>query len=350
MKIEIRKVSQSHLSEVNFNTIEFGEVYSDHMFVADFKDGEWGNFSIQPYEDLKLAPGNCTLHYGQSVFEGLKAYRTADDQILVFRPYDNLKRMNKSSERMCMPEIPEEVFIDGLRELVKIDKDWVPGIEGTSLYIRPFMIAMDEYIGIRPSHTYKFIIFTCPVAAYYSEPVKVKIEQRYVRASKGGLGFAKVAGNYAASLYPAKLAHEQGYQQLIWTDCQEHKYIEESGTMNLMFILNDKLITPVTGETILNGITRDSIITLSKELGMEVEERNISIDELIEGLENGSLKDAFGTGTAATIAHIKTIGYNGKDFSLPPVSSRDFSNRILDTLEKLKRGEIEDKYNWLLHI
>jgi branched-chain amino acid aminotransferase len=350
VKIEIRKVSQSHLSEVNFNAIEFGKVYSDHMFVADFKDGEWGNFSIQPYEDLKLAPGNCTLHYGQSVFEGLKAYRTADDQILVFRPYDNLKRMNKSSERMCMPEIPEEVFIDGLRELVKIDKDWVPGIEGTSLYIRPFMIAMDEYIGIRPSDTYKFIIFTCPVVAYYSEPVKVKIEQRYVRASKGGLGFAKVAGNYAASLYPAKLAHEQGYQQLIWTDCHEHKYIEESGTMNLMFILNDKLITPVTGETILNGITRDSIITLSKELGMEVEERDISIDELIEGLENGSLKDAFGTGTAATIAHIKTIGYNGKDYSLPPISSRDFSNRILDTLEKLKRGEIEDKYNWLLHI
>jgi len=350
VKIDIRKVSQSHLPKVDFNAIEFGKVYSDHMFVADFKDGEWGNLSIQPYEDLKLSPGNCTLHYGQSVFEGLKAYRTADDQILVFRAYENLKRMNISSERLCMPEIPEEIFIDGIRELVKIDKEWVPGIDGTALYIRPFMIAMDEYIGIRPSDTYKFIIFTCPVSAYYSEPVKVKVEQRYVRAAKGGLGFAKVAGNYAASLYPAKLAHEQGYQQLIWTDSHEHKYIEESGTMNLMFILNDKLVTPMTGETILNGITRDSIITLAKELGMEVEERNISIDEVIDGLENGSLTDAFGTGTAATIAHIKTIGYDGNDYSLPPVSSRDFSNRILDTLEKLKRGEIEDKYNWLLHI
>jgi len=350
LNITIKKVSKSNLPNIDFSNIIFGKVYSDHMFVADYVDGEWGNFCIVPYGKLTISPGTCALHYGQSVFEGLKAYKNEDSEVLVFRPYDNHRRMNLSAKRICMPEIPEEVFIGGLTELLKLDREWVPDVPGTSLYIRPFMFATDEYIGLKPSINYRFIIFTCPVGPYYSRPLKVKVEEHFVRAYPGGTGSAKVAGNYAGSLYPAKLAQEEGYDQLIWTDGFEHKYIEESGTMNLIFNIDDVLITPALDDTILHGITRDSVLTIARDRGMKVEERRISIDEIVEAIRKNTLKEAFGAGTAATIAHIKIINFEGIDYELPPVSIDFFSRKVFDILEKYRKGLLEDKFSWIVKI
>jgi len=350
LNIECKLLEKSRLSEVDFSNILFGRVYSDHMFTADYKDGQWSNFKIEPYESLKFQPGSAVLHYGQSVFEGLKAYKNENGEILVFRPLDNFKRINLSAERMCIPQIPEEIFMGGIRELLKIDREWVPGLPGTSLYIRPFAFALDEYIGIRPSDTYKFIIFTCPVGAYYSKPVRVKIETHFTRAVEGGTGYAKAAGNYAASLYPAQLAHENGYDQLIWTDGKEHKYIEEAGTMNVMFIKNNTLITADTGDSILAGITRDSVLKLAQEWGIKTEVRKIEVKEIIDAAIKGEISEAFGTGTAATIAQIDSIGFDGVDYKLPPVESREFSKKVLRTLDDIKLGRIEDKYNWIYRI
>jgi branched-chain amino acid aminotransferase len=286
------------------------------------------------------------LHYGQSVFEGLKAYAGTDGKVLVFRPVDNFIRMNQSAARMCMPALPEEIFMGGLKELLNTDRAWVPTDEGTSLYIRPFMFATDEFIGVRPSDTYRFIIFTSPAGTYYSEAVRVKVEKYYSRAFPGGTGAAKAAGNYAASLYPAKLAQEAGYHQLIWTDGLTHEYIEEAGTMNIMFVIDNKVLTSKGGETVLDGITRNSVLSLAKEWGYTVEERNVSVKEVIGAIETGTLTEAFGTGTAATIAQIAVISNDGQDYSLPPVETREFSNRVLQELNDIKTGRIEDRYGW----
>jgi len=245
-----------------------------------------------------------------------------------------------------MPEVPQELFLEALRQLVKLDAQWVPPTEGTSLYIRPFMFATDAYVGVKPSDTYKFIIFTCPVGKYYSEPVRVKIEEEYVRSAKGGIGFAKAAGNYGASLYPAKLGQQQGYHQLVWTDAITHEYIEESGTMNIVFQIGDKLITPPSSTTILSGITRLSIVQLAKDNGIDIEERPIKVKEVIEALENGTLKDAFGAGTAATIAQIDVINFRGKDYKLPEIEKREYSNMLAQKLTAIKKGELEDVHGW----
>ncbi len=238
--------------------------------------GKWQDARITPFADMKMSPANSALHYGQSIFEGLKAFRSeSEDKILIFRPEENCKRLNRSAKRMCMPEIPEELFMEGLSQLVDLDRKWVPNKEDSSLYVRPFMFATDEYIGVRPSETYRFIIFTSPVGSYYSEPVKVKIETHYTRAVSGGTGAAKTAGNYAASLYPAKLAQEQGYHQLIWTDGKEHKYIEEAGTMNIMFVIGNKLRTAPLTDTILPGITRASVLQMAKDWGLDVQEKPV---------------------------------------------------------------------------
>lgn len=350
LSINITKTSDSRITKVDFDNIPFGKVYSDHMFVAEYKNGEWTDFKIKPYENISMSPATSVLHYGQSVFEGMKAYKNSNGEVLVFRPHDNFRRLNLSARRMCIPELPEEVFMGGLTELLKVDKDWVPNKPNTSLYIRPFVFATDEYVGIRPSDNYKFIIFTCPVGVYYAEPVKVKIETRYTRAMEGGTGFAKAAGNYAAALYPAKLAAEKGYHQLIWTDGKTHQYVEESGTMNVMFIIGDKLLTAPTTETILAGITRDSVLTLARDWGLQVEERKVAVAEIIEAAQNGTLKEAFGTGTAATIAQIAVIGHEGKDYELPPVETRQFSQKVYKALDDIKTGRIEDKYNWVYKI
>lgn len=347
IEIEKNLVSKSKISQVDFDDIPFGKVYSDHMFISDFYDGEWKEFRIVPYQSLQLSPANATIHYGQSVFEGMKAYKNKQGEALLFRPLDNYRRLNVSAVRMCIPEIPEDIFMTGLTELVGLDKAWIPNSPETSLYVRPFIFATDEYIGIRPSDKYKFVIFTCPVGAYYSQPVRVKIETKYSRAFEGGTGFAKAAGNYGGSLYPAKLAQEKGYHQLLWTDGKTHQYIEESGTMNVMFRIGDTLITAPAGDTILKGITRDCVLTLAREWGWTVEERRVEVQEIISAIKSNSLKEAFGTGTAATIAHIATIGYDGIDYDLGDPTHWEFSNRVLKTLERIRSGEEADKFGWV---
>ena len=350
INIDIEKATKSKLSETDFSNLEFGAVYSDHMFVADYKKGEWVKPKITPFQNLSMSPATSVLHYGQTVFEGMKAHRADNGDILIFRPQAHHQRMNASCRRLCMAETSEELFMEGLVELVKLDRNWIPSLEGCSLYIRPFMYASDEFIGVKPSSSYKFIIFTSPVSGYYKGTVKVIVEPEFVRAAEGGIGFAKTGGNYAASLLPAKLAVEKGYQQILWTDSKEHKYFEESGTMNVMFVIDDVLITPPLSSSILAGITRDSILTLAKDWGVKVEERKVSIDEVVSALENNKLQDAFGTGTAATITHISVINNKGKDYELPHISTRKLSNKLNETLMDIKHGKAEDKYNWIYRI
>ncbi|HRN42111.1 MAG TPA: branched-chain amino acid aminotransferase [Vicingus sp.] len=350
-KILVEKTTQSRLPEVDFDNIVFGKVFSDHMFVADYKNGEWSNLKIQPYAPISLSPACAALHYGQAIFEGMKAYKNEKGEIFLFRPTDNAKRINVSARRMCMPEIPEEIFMSALKQLVKMDSEWIPSGEGSSLYIRPFMFASEQLLGVRPADEYKFIIFTAPVNSYYSTPVNVKVEMEYSRATEGGAGFAKVAGNYGAALYPAKMGQDQGYQQLVWTDSVSHEYIEESGTMNVMFQIGNKLITPnLDFKTTLAGITRDSVLTIAREMGVEVEERRVSVKEIIAAAKSGELKDVFGTGTAATIAQIVSITLKDERFELPPIEQRDLSNKISNKLLNIKKGREEDRHGWVLKL
>lgn len=348
--IKIQKIAKSRVGEFDVNNVPFGKVFSDHMFVAEYKDGKWQQGAIMPYQDVPMSLALSALHYGQAIFEGMKAYKTSNGEINLFRPLDNFKRLNISAVRMAMPEVPEEVFMGGLTELLKLDKAWVPDSETGSLYIRPFMIATDEAIGVKASDTYKFIIITCPAGKYYSEPIKVMVETNYFRAVEGGVGFTKCAGNYGRSLFPTKLAQQKGYQQVIWTDAKTHSYVEESGTMNLMFVIDNILITPATSDTILAGVTRDSVIQLARDWGMMVEERKVSIKEIFDAHKNGKLQEAFGVGTAATIAHIVTIGYEGKDYELPPIEKRKFSPKIDQALRDIRKGRVEDKFRWIIKV
>lgn len=350
LDIPVTRASQSKISQVDFQDIQFGKIYSDHMFIADYDGKQWSKLRIEPFENFSVSPAMSVLHYGQSIFEGLKAYKNESGEALIFRPDRNAARFNKSAVRICMPEIPEEIFLGGMHEVIKLDKDWIPDRVGTSLYIRPFMIATDEYIGVRPSQTYRFIIFTGPVGAYYSKPVRVKVEKEFVRAAEGGTGFAKTAGNYAGSLYPAQLAAQEGYDQLIWTDAKNHEYIEEAGTMNIMLVIDDTLITPPTSGSILDGITRDSILTLAKDWGMKVEVRKVSVKEIVQAIEQNRLQEAFGAGTAATVAHIQAIANDGINYELPAIEDRKFSNKVLKALDDIKYGRTEDTHNWVMKI
>lgn len=344
LNFDIKPTNNSRIQELDMDNIQFGRIYSDHMFVADYKDGEWKNMEIIPYQNLFMSPATAALHYGQSIFEGLKAYKNELDEIFVFRPEENAKRMNISAERMCMPKFNRELFISVITELLRLDAGWVPNRLGTSLYIRAVMFANDTFIGIRPSTAFKYIIFTTPARFYYTEALNVKIETNFTRAVKGGVGYAKTAGNYAASLYPAKLAQDKGYHQLIWTDGVNHEYVEEAGTMNLMFVIGDTLVTAPTGDSILNGVTRDSVLTLAKSMNIKVEERKIKVSEIIELLKNGNLKEAFGCGTAVSIVPIKTIGYEDKDYDLP--KERSVNKKLFDTLNGIKIGKIKDSFGW----
>lgn len=344
--IRIQKTSQSRVNELDESNIPFGQLYSDHMFIADYKDGEWQDLRIEPYRNISVSPANSALHYAITIFEGLKAYRNPEGEVVIFRPEANAKRLNVSAERMCIPEVPESLFMEALTELVKLDSSWVPSSPDTSLYIRPFVFGTDEYIGIRPSENFRFMIITCPVGAYYSQPVNVKIETEFSRAFEGGTGFAKAGGNYAASLYPAKLAQEKGFHQLIWTDGKHHEYIEESGTMNLMFMIDGKLITAPTSGTILKGITRNSVLTIAKDWGVEVEERPIAVKEVISAAKEGRIQEAFGVGTAATIAPIAKIGFEEDIYELNHPDQGKFSSRILKELNDIRTGKIEDRYGW----
>lgn len=347
--INITKNQESNLADFDFNNIIFGRQFSDHMFQVDYIDGEWQNARIEPYSNLQLSPATSALHYGQSIFEGMKAYKR-DGEVFLFRPEDNARRLNSSAQRMCMPELPEELFMEGLTTLLDIDQGWVPEVDGASLYIRPYMFATDEYIGVKPSDNYKFMIFTCPVGAYYSGAVNVKIETHYSRSMVGGTGYAKAAGNYAAALYPAKVAQNDGWHQLIWTDAVEHKYIEESGTMNVVFQIGDKLISPKESETILAGITKNSVLNIARSWGMEVEERPVEVAEVVEAMRNGTLKEAFGAGTAATIANIAKIHFEGETFELPPVENREFSKKVHQFIDRLKRGQEKDEWGYVYRL
>ena len=345
--LKITKVQNSAATNVDFNNIPFGRIFTDHMYVADYIDGKWTNMEIVPLEKLSIHPGNLAWHYGQSIFEGMKATRDADGTPLLFRPEEHVYRLNASARRMCMPEFPEEAFLEAVHTLVRLEKDWIPPHEGSALYIRPFMIAMDDALGVRPSDEYKFIICTLPVGPYYAKPVKLKAEETYIRAAMGGVGEAKTAGNYAASLYPAKLAKAEGYDQVMWLDAKEFKYIQEVGTMNIFFVIGDEVITPETEGTILKGITRKSIIELLRDKGYNVVERRISIDEVVEASQRGDLKEVFGTGTAAVIAMVDEIKYRDHVMHLDP-SNYIVAPLAKNTINGLRNRTIEDTKGWVV--
>jgi len=349
--MKITLTNQSHISDVDWDNIPFGRVFSDHMLVMDYADGEWKQPEILPFGNLSLNPATSALHYGQSVFEGMKANKAENGDVFMFRPEQNAKRFNESCMRMCMPTVPEDQFVELIRRLVDIEREWISTKPDYSLYIRPFMFATDEFIGVKPSETYKFVIFTCPVGSYYTEPVSVKIEEHYTRAASGGVGIAKTAGNYAAALYPAKQGQLQGFHQLVWTDAKEHKYIEESGTMNILFVINGVLVTPSEdSDTILKGTTKRAVLEVAESWGMPVEERKVSVEEVVAGIKNGSITEAFGAGTAATIAHIVRLGYRDEVLDLSPLEERTFSNKVKNYLDDLKSGKIEDTFGWCLKV
>jgi len=350
LDIPTQRTTASTLSQLDLSRLEFGQTFSDHMLVVDYRDGAWQQPRIMPYGPIEVSPANSALHYGQAIFEGMKAYKNADGDITVFRPLDNLRRFNLSAERMCMPAVPEELFMQGLLQLVRLDNEWVPSEPGTALYIRPFMFATDGMLGVRPSSTYQFIIITCPVAAFFNKPLRVRFEEKYVRSAEGGAGFAKNAGNYGAAMYPTKLAQQDGYNQLLWTDASEHRFIEESGTMNVMFVVNGRLITPTVSSSILDGITRKSVLQLAQDWGMPVEERKVSSVEIMDAQANGTLQEAFGVGTAATIAPIAVIGYHGQDYDLPALTADSFAHRVSAALTAIRTGGAPDEHGWMVNV
>jgi len=346
LTIKTTKAGHSRLAETDITDLPFGKVFTDHMFVADYEDGEWKNFEILPYGPLPMSPAISALHYGQAIFEGLKAYKQADGTVSVFRADKNFARFNKSATRMAMVNVPEELFMQGIAALVNADKAWVPDEENYSLYIRPVMFATDPFLGVRPSASYKFVILTNPSAPYYSKPLRVKIETHYTRSADGGVGSAKTAGNYSRAMLPTAEAQAEGFDQLIWTDAKDHKYVEESGAANLMFVINGKIVTPEVRETILDGVTRDTILELAKSMGIEVEERRVLIQEMLDNIENGSLTEAFAVGTAATVTQISEISYEGKNYLLTDPATRTVSTGIAKKLNEIRYGVIADEFGW----
>ncbi len=350
MDIAQTLVEQSKLKDLNLENIPFGKYFSDHMLEADYENGEWKNVEIKPYQPLLLSPSVAALHYGQAIFEGVKAYKNENGEPFIFRPQDNFKRFNLSAERMAMPSVPEEIFIEGMKKLVALDSNWIPKKHDHSLYIRPFMFSTDELIGVRPSDSYKFMIILSPTGPYYNAPMRIYVEETYVRAVPGGVGYVKAAGNYGSSMYATRLAKEKGYDQILWTDAFEHKYLQEIGTMNVFFIIGNKAITPgLELGTILGGVTRNSVIQLLQDSGYEVVERRITIDELMEVYKSGELKEVFGTGTAATISFIKELRY--KDFVMNfDCSKWKTAPGVKKMLDDIREGRREDKYGWMVSV
>lgn len=343
--MKIQKTNASKLQDTNLQEVQFGKTITDHMVIAKYSHGAWGEPEIVPYQNLSLSPATSALHYGQAVFEGMSAY-PKDDNAVLFRITDHAKRLNKSLERLAMPAISEKLFTESITELLKIEKGWIPKKDGSYLYIRPFVFATDAYVGVRPSEEYMFVVFCSPTGPYYSKKLKVKVETTFSRAAPGGVGFAKAAGNYAASLLPTKIAQEHGFDQLLWTDPVEHKYIEESGTMNIFCMINGTLITPKTSETILSGITRDSLCILAREMGIPVEERRISVQELEDACKDRSLEALFGSGTAATITEIESVTIGDKEYIVENKSEACAS--LFAQLKNIKYGEVEHKWTTIV--
>jgi branched-chain amino acid aminotransferase len=348
-QIEIKHIEKSKIATVDFNNLPFGSVFSDHMLTCTFKEGKWQDPIIEPYAPISLDPSAKIFHYGQSIFEGMKAYKDTEGNTLLFRPLENCKRLNKSAERLVIPQIPEETFMRGLKALLKLDEAWIPTNEGSSLYIRPFMFASGNGFHASPADEYKFMICTAPSGAYFAGKVKVLIEEKYARAANGGVGFAKAGGNYAAQFYPTQLAIEKGYNQVIWTDDNTHEYIEEAGAMNIFVRIDDTLITSPTSDRILDGITRKSIIQLAKDLNIDVQERKISVSEVVVAAQSGSLKEMFGTGTAAVISPISGFGYQEKDYELPQLD-KPFAALLKKTITDIQTNKSEDPYAWRVQL
>lgn len=349
LEIDIVKANSSHIDAVDFDHLTFGTVFTDHMLICDYKDGAWEKPIIKPYEPFLIDPSSKVFHYGQAIFEGMKAYKDDNDDVWLFRPDENLKRFNKSALRMAMPEVPEEIFIQGLKILLDLERNWVKKGLGNTLYLRPFMIATGHGVIAQPSTEYRFMIILSPAKSYYSGEVKVIIAEHYSRAANGGIGAAKAAGNYSAQFYPTKLANEKGYQQIIWTDDATHTKLEEAGTMNVFFRINDTLYTAPTSERILDGITRKSIIELAKKEGFAVEVRSVLVQELVDAANNGTLKEIFGAGTAAVISPIVSFSYQNNEYQLPQIEN-SFALQLKDKLTKIQYKLAEDTFGWTVKV
>ncbi len=348
-EIDIVRAHSSKIDEIDFENLAFGNVFTDHMLICDFKEGKWQRPIIKPYEPFLIDPSAKVFHYAQAIFEGMKAYKDENDDVWLFRPDQNLDRFNKSAVRMAMPEVPEEIFIGGLKTIIDMERDWVKKGLGNTLYIRPFMIAIGSGVIAQPSTQYRFMIILSPARAYYSGEVKVIIAEHYSRAANGGIGAAKAAGNYSAQFYPQKLAQEKGFQQIIWTDDATHTKLEEAGTMNVFFRFNDTICTAPTSERILDGVTRKSIIAIAKRDGIKVEERSILVSELIEGAKNGSLKEIFGAGTAAVVSPIVGFQYQEQYYELPKIEN-SIALQLKEKLTKIQYKMAEDTFGWTVNV
>jgi len=348
--IPVTKTTHSNLVNFNMNEIAFGKHFTDHMLVADYVDGEWKNASIQPFAPISLDPSSAVLHYGQTIFEGIKAFKNDQGESVIFRPDQNFIRFNVSAARMQMPAVPEWLFMEGMKQLIEVEKGWIPTQADSSLYIRPFMIATDPFLGVRPSLSYKFMIILGPSGPYFSAPMKILIEQKYTRATPGGVGFAKNGGNYAASLHPVELAKQNGFDQVLWTDANEHKYVEEVGVMNVMFVIDGKVITPsLERGTVLKGVTRDSAIILLREMGYEVEERNLSVDEIVDAHKKGLFQEIFGVGTAAVVSMIKQLAHGEYLMEFDP-ENMPIAKSLKQALHELRMGRKADNHGWMVKI
>lgn len=354
MDIRFEKASVLKQKPADETKLGFGQIFTDHMFIMDYTEGQgWHDARIIPYGDLTLSPAALCLHYGQEVFEGMKAYRRKDGEIQLFRPTENFKRLNSSNERLVIPELPVEMAMEGLMELLKVEKDWVPSADGASLYIRPFIIAVDPFLGVRPGSEYRFIIILSPSGAYYASglnPVKIYVESKYVRAVRGGMGYTKTGGNYAASLIGQDEAHKEGYSQVLWLDGVEQKYVEEVGAMNIMFVIDGEIVTPELQGSILPGITRKSVLELCKSWGMKVSERRISIEEIAKAYDEGKLNEVFGTGTAAVISPVGHLKYGDKIMTINNNEIGPISQKIYDTMTGIQWGEIADPFGWVVPV
>ncbi len=349
MAIHIEKIKKSKISEIDFSTLKFGQVFTDHMFECDYENGKWQTLKIRPYQALSFDPSAKVFHYGQAVFEGMKAYKDENEDVWMFRPDQNQRRINKSAERLDMPAFPKEYFMEGLNTLLKIDSKWVQKGADNALYIRPFIIATENCVSASSSNKYKFMIICSPVQGYYAGEVRVVFADKYSRAANGGVGFAKAAGNYAASFYPAKLAAQEGYQQIVWTDASNHEFLEEAGTMNVFFRINDTLLTAPTSDRILDGVTRKSIIDFAKSEGINVEVRNIKVDEIVDSARKGELLEMFGAGTAVVISPISGFSNKGESFELPKVEN-SYASIIKKGITDIQRNLSEDKFGWRVKV
>lgn len=349
MKIDIKLIQKSKIDTVDFNNLAFGRVFSDHMLVCDFANGEWKTPKIMPYGPMTFEPSARVFHYGQAVFEGMKAYKDDNEDVYLFRPDENFRRINKSGERLAMPPVPENVFFEGLKKLLTIDNAWIQKGLGNSLYIRPFIIASEGAISASPAEEYKFIIICSPAQSYYAGEVRVLFAEKYSRSADGGIGFAKAAGNYAAQFYPTSLAHKEGYQQIVWTDANTHEFLEEAGTMNVFFRIGNKLITAPTSDRILDGVTRKSIIQLAKDYNVDLEVRKVAVTEIKEAARKGELKEIFGSGTAAVINPIKGFKHQNETFELPDMSD-SYATFFKEKLLGIQYNKLDDKHNWRMKI